>query len=220
MLNLKQMNKLNSIKTKTTKIIFSIVFTMAAITASAQLEIRPFVGANFSNVSETPDGTDTKAKLGGQVGAHVMIGNQFHLYPGIAYFSRSTEFTTVEDFNTDQTVEGVILPLLVGYRFVDADSDPFMNFRVFAGPSVMFLTTTEYDNGDFDEEVNWNSSQWGAQVGAGLDISIFFLDVTYEFGLTNAHDGISGEDNVFNNFDEVKQNTFLINAGVRLMLAQ
>jgi hypothetical protein len=214
------MNHPNSTKSKIRTVFLSISFIIAALSCSAQLEIRPFLGANFSNVSETPDGTDTKAKLGGQVGAHVMIGNQFHLYPGIAYFSRSTEFSTDDDFNTDQTVEGVILPLLVGYRFVDTDSDPFFNFRLFAGPSVMFLTTTEYDDGEFDEEVNWNSNQWGAQVGAGIDLSIFFLDVTYEFGLTNAHDGIEGEDGLVGNFGEVKQNTFLINAGIRLTLAQ
>ena len=84
----------------------------------------------------------------------------------------------------------------------------------------MFLTKTEYDNGQLDEEVDWNDSQWGAQLGIGFDISIFFIDATYEFGLTNTHDGIKGNDSVFENFTEVKQNTFLINAGVRLSFSR
>ncbi|HKK39534.1 MAG TPA: porin family protein, partial [Cryomorphaceae bacterium] len=160
------------------KTFLSLVFLTAFITCQAQLEIRPFIGANLSNVSEAPDGTSTKAKLGGQIGASLMIGNRFHVNPGIAYFRRSTEFSTTENINTDQTMEGVIIPLLVGYRFIDATEEPFFNFRVYAGPSLMFLTTTEYDDDILNEEVDWNSSSWGAQVGAGIDLSIFFLDVT------------------------------------------
>lgn len=190
------------------------------VVAEAQVEIRPFLGVNFSDVRETTDGNSTKAKLGGQIGASLMIGNNFHLNPGIAYFSRSTEFSSSDNFNTDQKIEGVIIPILVGYRFVDPTTEPFLNFRVFAGPSVMFLTTTEYDNGEYNDQVNWNSNQWGAQVGAGLDVSIFFVDFTYEFGLTNANDGLKGDNGLANNFGEVKQNTFLINAGVRLSFSR
>lgn len=203
------------------KTLLSLAFFAAFIACQAQVEIRPYLGANFSNVSETSEGTSTNAKLGGQIGASVMIGNRFHLNPGIAYFSRSTEFSTTDNFQTDQTVEGVIIPILVGYRFVDPTTEPFLNFRLFAGPSLMFLTTTEYDNGEFNDVVDWNDSQWGAQVGAGFDVSIFFLDVTYEFGLTNTNDGIDGEDGgLISNFGEVKQNTFMVNAGVRLSFSR
>lgn len=203
------------------KTLLSLAFFAAFIACQAQVEIRPYLGANFSNVSETSEGTSTNAKLGGQIGASVMIGNRFHLNPGIAYFSRSTEFSTTDNFQTDQTVEGVIIPILVGYRFVDPTTEPFLNFRLFAGPSLMFLTTTEYDNSEFNDVVDWNDSQWGAQVGAGFDVSIFFLDVTYEFGLTNTNDGIDGEDGgLISNFGEVKQNTFMVNAGVRLSFSR
>jgi len=202
------------------KFLITFAFTLSLFICNAQLEIRPFVGANLSNVSEAPDGTSTKAKLGGQIGASLMIGNQFHVNPGIAYFRRSTEFSTEGNVNTDQTVEGVLIPLLVGYRFIDADDKPVFNFRLYAGPSLMFLTTTEYDDDALNEQVDWNDSQWGAQVGAGIDLSIFFVDVLYEFGLTNANDGLRGESGLTDNFGEVKQNTFLVNAGVRLSFSR
>ncbi len=202
------------------KFILSFAFFAVFIACQAQVEIRPYLGANFSNVSKTPDGTSTKAKLGGQVGASLMIGNRFHLNPGIAYFSRSTEYSTTDNFQTDQTVEGVVIPILVGYRFVDPTTEPLLNFRLQAGPSLMFLTTTKYDNGDINDAVNWNDSQWGAQIGAGLDVSIFFLDVIYEFGLTNTNDGLKENSGVFENFTDFKQNTFIINAGVRLSFSR
>lgn len=202
-------------------IILAVSFAAAA---SAQLEIRPFVGANFSNVSKAPNDVDTKAKLGYQIGAGLMIGNRLYVNPSIAYFSRKTEYSTtaqnVGNLNFDQTMSGVIIPVLVGYRFIDQESDPFLNLRIFAGPSFMYLSTTKYENGEANESIDWNDSQWGAQVGAGLDISIFFVDFGYEFGLTNSNDGFTGENNVFTNFTEVKQNTFYVNAGIRLTLAQ
>lgn len=199
------------------KAIITAIFLALVFTVEAQVEIRPFLGMNFSNVSDSPDGASTQAKIGGQIGASVMIGNSLHLNPGIAYFTRSTEYSSAGNVNVDQTIEGVSIPILVGYRFVDPTTEPFLNFRVFGGPSVMFLTTTKYSDGEVNEAVNWNDSQWGAQLGAGLDLSIFFVDVVYEFGLTNTHDGGEG---VFENFTEIKQNTFIINAGVRLSFSR
>jgi len=202
------------------KTLLTVMLIGLSLSMYSQVEIRPFLGFNFSNVTDSPDGTSTQAKIGSQIGSHVMIGNRFHLNPGIAWFSRSTEYSSSNDVNVDQTVQGVIIPLLIGYRFVDPTSEPFVNFRLFAGPSMMFLTKTEYSNGELNESVDWNNNQWGAQLGAGLDISIFFIDFTYEFGLTNTHDGISESEGLFDNFSEIKQNTFIVNAGVRLSFSR
>lgn len=199
-------------------IIILIWATVLPIIASAQLEIRPFLGMNFSDVTESPDGQSTQAKLGGQIGASVLIGNRFYLNPGIAYFSRSTEFSSRDNLipDTDYDVSGVIIPLLVGYRFVDASTEPFLNFRVQAGPSLLFFTQQRFSEGSINEEVNWNENQWGGQVGAGLDVSIFFIDAMYEFGLSNNQkDGTLGIDG-----DNFKMDTFYINAGVRLSFSK
>ncbi len=198
------------------KIILSFFLMAAAFTVSAQLEIRPFLGANFSNVTKSADGTSTQAKLGGQLGASLLIGNKLHVMPGIALFSRSTEYSVAGDVNTDQTVNGVMIPILIGYRIFDATEKPFFNFRLWTGPSLMFLTTTKLDDSDFNEAIDWKSNQWGYQIGAGLDIAIFFVDFGYEVGLSNTGEAKSGLSGV----TDIKSNTFLINAGVRLSLAR
>jgi len=186
----------------------------------AQVEIRPYLGANFSNVSKTPDGASTQAKIGGQIGASLMIGNKFHLNPGISYFSRTTEYVYSDspELNTDLVINGVSIPILVGYRFIDPTTEPVLNFRIQAGPSLMFLTKQEFTGNSDDESIDWENSQWGGQIGAGLDIFIFFIDATYEFGLTNTFDG--GENNTISEFTKVKNNTFYINAGVRLSFSR
>jgi hypothetical protein len=195
-------------------ILFSL-FVFSSCYASAQFEIRPYIGANFSDVTKVPSGTKTQAKLGGQFGANVVIGNKLHLMPGIAYFTRSTEYSTADNTKFDQSISGVIIPILVGYRFVDASTEPLLNVRVFAGPSLMFLTQTEFSNNEVNEVVDWKESQWGAQLGLGLDISVFFVDFGYEFGLSNTAEG-----NLDDGFTDVKNNTFYVNAGVRLSLSK
>lgn len=145
-----------------------------------------------------------------------MIGNQLYLNPGIAWFSRSTQYSRSGAADLDQTINGVIIPIHVGYRFVDPTTSPLLNFRVFAGPSLMFLTKTEFSDGALNESVDWQDTQWGAQAGIGLDISIFFVDAGYEWALSNAANSrgdLSG-------FRDIRNNTFFVNAGVRLTLAQ
>lgn len=201
------------------KIILLSISLLSLCALKAQVEIRPYVGTNFSNISKSPDGTKTQAKIGAQIGASLMIGNRFHLNPGIAYFSRTTELVTSDnpDLSGDILINGVSIPLIVGYRFVDPTTEPILNFRVYGGPSLMFLTKKEI-SGTNDEGIDWNDTQWGGQLGAGLDIFIFFLDVTYEFGLSNTIDG--GENNSFQDFTNIKNNTFYINAGVRLSFSR
>jgi len=202
------------------KLTLILLATFAITTMMAQVEIRPYLGMNFSNVSKTPDRASTQAKIGGQIGASLMIGNRFHLNPGIAYFTRTTEYVYSDspELNTDLVVNGVSIPLLVGYRFVDPTTEPVLNFRLYAGPSLMFLTKKEFSGNVENETVNWKDSQWGGQVGAGLDIFIFFVDLSYEFGLTDTFDG--GENNTISEFTKVKNNTFYVNAGVRLSFSR
>ena len=202
------------------KIITLLLLSFLIHAAMAQVEIRPFLGANFSNVSKTPDGASTQAKIGGQIGASLMIGNRFHLNPGISYFSRTTEYVYADspELNTDLITNGISIPILVGYRFVDPTTEPVFNFRLYAGPSMMFLTQNEFSGGEEREEIDWSNTLWGGQLGAGLDIFIFFVDVSYEFGLSDTFDG--GENNTVSDFTKVKNNTFYVNAGVRLSFSR
>jgi|SRR5690554_915522 len=196
-------------------ILFAALLSFA-VSAHSQVEIRPFAGLNFSNVSKAPDNTTTQAKVGSQIGASVMFGRQLYFNPSISYFWRSTEFSFAgqENTKTDQKISGVSIPLLVGFKLIDAGNDPFVNFRVFGGPSMMFMSSQKYTSNVVDESVDWNKTQWAAQLGAGLDVKIFFLDVAYEFGLSKMNEPVDGS-----NIKDIKNNTFFINAGVRLKFA-
>lgn len=199
------------------KLILFIALISFTVSGYSQFEIRPFVGLNFSNVSKAPDNVTTQAKVGSQIGGSLMFGRQLYFNPAISYFWRSTEFSFKGNgaVTSDQKISGVSIPLLVGYKFFDTDNDPFVNVRVFAGPSMLFMTNQQFTNAAIEKDVNWNTTQWGAQLGLGLDVSMFFIDAAYEFGLSKTNEAADGA-----NFKDIKNNTFYINAGVRLKFAK
>lgn len=104
--------------------------------ALAQFEIRPLAGVNFANLSTSPDGTSTSGQVGYQFGVHALIGKRFHLYRGIAYHEQTTEITvetgqSTDDITVDQTIAGVDIPLLVGFKFINLENEDIFNVRAF-----------------------------------------------------------------------------------------
>lgn len=198
----------------------TVLALLVSFAAKAQLEIKPTVGVNLSNVSTTPSGTKTSAKMGYQFGASVMFGERLYLSPGIYYYQQKTQYVIQNSENSttlvtsDEKIAGVKIPLLVGFKIIDPTNDPMINLRVFAGPSVLFNTTNKFSDGVINDNVNWKKNTWGAQVGAGVDISIFFIEAGYEFGLSSAYEGDSASEN----FKDIKHNTFVVNAGLRFAL--
>lgn len=198
----------------------TVLALLVSFAAKAQLEIKPTVGVNLSNVSTTPSGTKTSAKMGYQFGASVMFGERLYLSPGIYYYQQKTQYVIQNSENSttlvtsDEKIAGVKIPLLVGFKIIDPTNDPMINLRVFAGPSVLFNTTNKFSDGVINDNVNWKKNTWGAQVGAGVDISIFFIEAGYEFGLSSAYEGDSASET----FKDIKHNTFVVNAGLRFAL--
>jgi len=195
-----------------------VALTFLGFESLAQFEIRPLAGFNFAN-TDAPEGVDAAAKVGYQFGGHVLIGSKFHLYPGITYYQQVTEYVfdaggDNEDVTVDQTVAGVKVPILVGYRFTDPEEAGLFNLRLFAGPTMLFHTKTEYSEGFVDDQVEWKDLSWAGRVGVGVDIAFLFVDLGYQFGLTDVHDFKEGVDS----FTDRKHNTFIASVGVKIAL--
>lgn len=197
------------------KIGFIIFFIAAGVHGYTQLEIRPLVGLNFGSVQESPDGVTTSAKVGYQFGGNLMIGERFHYYPGITYNKQVIEYLDdASDVSVDQTVAGVEIPLCVGFKLIQSENEDLFNIRLYTGPTMLFHTTTEYSESFLDDEVDWKDMSWGARLGAGIDLSFLFVDLSYDFGLSDIHD----VSEALENFKDKRHNTFLISAGLKLTL--
>src|SRR5262249_54567922 len=102
-------------------------------------------------------------------------------------------------------LSGIRVPVTVGLRIIGDDKSA-VSVRALGGVSAFFLTGTQ----DLDKDV-FNSVFWGLYAGAGIDIGIVFLEVHYEWSLTNIQKDVSL-------IDVGKSRTLYINAGVRIPL--
>ncbi|HTE23174.1 outer membrane beta-barrel protein [Flavitalea sp.] len=175
---------------------------------NAQVEIKPAIGINFTDFSKDPQGGDSKAKLGYQIGGSFAFGKKLYFEPGIFYLKQSTEYTSANSnqADVDYDISGLRIPIAVGYKLLGDENSEF-GLRAFGGASAFILTHVK----DLDKD-DFKSACFGAFLGAGLDISFVFVELQYQWSLTNVQD----ED--INMIDVGKSRTLFINAGVRLRL--
>lgn len=184
---------------------------IGAVTAVAQPSVRPYIGVNSSSLNDGEDDLiNFENGTGLQVGVDLQFGTRIYVQPGIQleFLKNTAEFGTsvgIEDSDFDRT--GLRIPLLVGFRVLSKDSDAGLNLRFFTGPNVFLRLGTDYDNDLGIDDSELKDTLWGWNAGAGLDISIFFVDVGYQAGLSE----ISGEDQAAS-----RNNLFYANAGLRL----
>lgn len=186
------------------------IFTLFTVSfLSAQTTIKPGVGLNFTDFSENPISGEFKAKTGWQIGGSVAFGKKFYFEPGIFYVGKSTEFsdpTQSGSYEETADLNGIRIPLTVGANLI-GNEKTLVSLRGFGGLSGFFLTSVS-DNLDKDD---FESANFGVYAGAGLDIWKLYLDLSYEWSLTNV-----GKD--VNNIDVGKSRSLFITAGIRINL--
>jgi len=97
------------------------------------------------------------------------------------------------------------IPVVVGYSFGEVYGD--FSFRVFTGPNAAINLSSKTDDDPIIEEDDIKSAIFGWNAGLGVDISIIFIDLGYEFGLSEVFENVDGA---------VRNNLFYANAGVRI----
>jgi hypothetical protein len=183
-----------------------LFFSALVVTSYSQVELKPAIGINVTNVSKDPDTGNSKGQVGYQVGASVLIGKKFYVDPGIFYVKKSTQF--VEEGTTPQELKlnmsGIRIPVAVGYHLL-GNEESLAALRILGGGSAFFMTGVDAEGANKED---FKSPSWGLFAGAGLDIWILFLDVKYEWSLTDVSS--------ITQFDVGKYRSFYSNLGVRI----
>jgi hypothetical protein len=185
----------------------SMVAAMAfSVIAFAQVEIKPAIGLTVTDVSKDPVTGKAKGRAGFQIGGTVLIGKKFYVEPGIFYAKKSTEF--VEEGTSANEIKlnmnGIRVPVAIGYHLL-GNEESLAALRIMGGGSAFFLTGVDAEN---LAKEDFNSPTWGVFAGAGLDIWILFLDVKYEWSLTDVSS--------ITDFDIGKHKALFANLGVRI----
>ena len=193
------------------KSLFLSIFAIFIVSIlAAQTNIKPGVGLNLTDFSNDPAGGEFKAKVGWQIGGSVAFGKKFYFEPGLYYVGKSTEFQAsgsgTPTVDTKADINGIRIPLAVGLNLI-GNEKTLVSLRGFGGLSGFFLTGV---GGDLDKD-DFEKTNFGVFAGAGLDIWKLYLDLSYEWSLTNLQKDVSA-------IDIGKSRSLFITAGIRINL--
>lgn len=165
----------------------------ATFTFAQKNSIGPFAGINSSWVSDLAgDGDEMRNKIGLNAGLKYTYSNFVRFGLGAdLYLSQEGAILKNAGEDTKTNLTYIRLPLKVYYFFNDLEN-PFRP-KIYAGPSLGFLTNATVKVGDRDavdiDETLLENFDLGLQVGTGFNYkfaprSWFTFDLNYNHGLT------------------------------------
>ncbi|HPG06547.1 MAG TPA: porin family protein [Saprospiraceae bacterium] len=186
---------------------FSLTIALLLITTAvfSQISIRPQIGIKASDLSYGTIQGKLTGKSGYIIGLDFQFGHPFYFQPGL---NINPEQLTIKNVG-DVRITRVNIPVLVGFKLFEPSYQKSFGIRFFAGPNFAFKVNNTISGAinDISKE-DFNQFTLSGIAGAGVDLSIFFLDLGYNFGLSDA---LSPQD-----VTGIKINYFLANAGLRI----
>jgi hypothetical protein len=179
--------------------------TTVGVTQS-QISFRPQVGINFPTLTDEIADGKFEGNAGYQFGADLQLGGSFYVQPGLNFETARLSRNEGEGVG-DIRVSRVNIPVVAGFRLASTE-DNSVGLRAYAGPNFAIHVNEDLDESlSFINKDNVRDSQVSGIVGGGLDLSIFFVDVAYKFGLSKFFEDINSDSRI---------NLFYVNTGVRL----
>ncbi len=150
------------------------------------------VKASYNTTKFTLSANDAykqfKNGSGSSYGAFLRVGgSHIYLQPELLYSSKTATYTLTNTNNvvvttTEVKLKTVQIPVLVGVKLLDLK---IASLRAFTGPAASFVTNKQDKLAtQIKDNFTSNSMAWDWQVGAGVDVLMFTLDMRYELGLT------------------------------------
>ncbi len=179
------------------KLLLSAALLIAvSIGAKAQVSLGIKGGVNFSKIST--DNVKESTLTGYQAGLFARIGNTWYLQPELYLSGTGGKFESSDNntaFNGKVRFTNLNVPLLIGRSFGQKD----LNFRVMGGPIYTYQLDNSVSLGSnlSGAANNFNKSNIGYQVGAGVDIGSITADLRYEGGLTKVSDSFAKRQNLW-----------------------
>ena len=149
-------------------------------------------GADYS-LFPSPDGAHNKGDFGYIGGAWARFGGAgLFFQPELYVKSTSLTVTQVADdhtfINNGRFLTGDV-PLLIGEKTGDANA----GFRFYTGPVISFSLAKRqaFTNATLTSDLDYHDMNYAWQLGGGVDLKQFSIDVRYEAGINKVPYGTS-----------------------------
>lgn len=173
------------------KITFLFVMILATSLAFGQISLGPKIGFNTSELTTDLDDITSEMDNSFNFGVFLRLGKKIYVQPEVNWITRGGVFKKPEigDFkpiNQEIEMKTIEIPALLGWRIINFGVG---NIRIMAGPSasiVLDKTVSTSNEDDFLNPIKDSDLEdmiWGFNLGAGVDVLMFTLDVRYQMGL-------------------------------------
>jgi len=201
------------------KISLLFVFVLAASFAFAQISLGPKVGYNTSKLTTDVSEINSELSNSFNFGLFLRIGKKIYVQPEVNWLTSGSVFKTptgssLSPIEQEVELKTIEIPALVGWRIINFGVG---NVRIMAGPSASIVTDKTVSTKDESGFVNPIQDSdiedmiWGFNIGAGVDVLMFTLDVRYQMGLNEVIPKVE-------NFDfKSKNNVFAVSLGWKII---
>lgn len=196
---------------KFTLIISAILIATAM---QAQFHFGPQIGYTGSKLTTNTSEITAQLKNNFMFGVFARIGEKVYVQPEVNWLTQGGIWEGATD-NTklEMTYKTVQIPVSLGWRMIDLK---LVNIRIHGGFTANIATDKKIEiTGITDpiDEADWKDLIWQYQVGAGVDVLMFALDVKYMGGLNE----LSKNDIIIDqNTMSTKSNMFVVTLGWKI----
>ncbi len=194
------------------KIIFAGLLVFICMTGFSQFTFGPIIGYSASKLNTNFQDIKEDFRSNYQIGAFLRMGKKFYFQPEVVYATSGGKLDSAGSIENIK-FQNLDIPLLLGFKIINAK---VINFRILAGPTASFIINKNISLNNlenaFVSEDELKNVAWGFDLGAGLDILLFSLDVRYRFGLNDLYDSSAGGD-----IYDIKNDLVIVTLGFKLM---
>lgn len=173
-----------------------------ALPATAQIQLNPKAGLNFSGVDARLQDIRAEARVGWNAGLDFRMGQgAVHLQPGLHYYNFTArlmqEVSSPNDVELEDetTIQSLKLPVNLGLRLTGEGG--LLNLHARGGITPTYILGVDEKPGFAFNKDDLNNFTWGANIGLGMDFLFLTVDANYEIGLTDFFANAEGGNNVF-----------------------
>ena len=197
-----------------------------------QIHFGPQIGYSASNLSLKTTDITNNLKNNFMFGAFLRLGKKFYVQPEVnwvtqgsvlRYPSVSLDSVNLSPVEQNIKLKTIQIPVSIGYRIINLK---VANIRVDGGVTANIVTKKTINNKDDDNSIGQDlvtpikeedikNLQWQYQLGVGVDVLMFALDVKYYGGINNLVNG----DVQYNNTTQTvssKSNVFMVTLGWKI----
>jgi hypothetical protein len=181
---------------------------IASLSWGQKVNFGPKIGYSSSILSTNFENIKEDAKHNFMAGLFLRIGDKLYLQPEVLYHVRGGILDSA-GLEQNITFKNLEIPVMVGFKLLNLK---VVNLRFMGGPVASFVLDKDITFNELIKDPlqtdDLSNIIWGLDVGLGLDVLFFTLDVRYEFGLNNIYTGSEAFD--------IKNNIFTIGLGFKL----